>query len=336
MFNSAAEKILQLKRDDVVAKPVVDLIGMFAIAGQRWLDVLEAWSEKPPAADSRPVLEEQLELEGERVISVRLSPVVLDNEFLGTVSIFRDITQEVEVDRLKSEFVATVSHELRTPMTSIKGYVDVLLMGAVGKLTDEQRSFLEIVRNNTERLGALVNDLLDISGIESRQVELTLEPLDPLELLTYARDHVLQRVEAESKTMRVEMDLPDDLSSIHGDRACVQQILRNLVDNSFDYSPAGGTITLTARGREHELEIEVADNGIGIPLADQGRVFDRFFRGEQALEMGVSGTGLGLSIALNLVEMHGGRIWLNSDGPGKGSTFTFALPVLVSAGGAQS
>src|SRR3990172_8873084 len=129
------------------------------------METIRNWSEGSIAYETGETFAEQLDLENGRVVLVHLAPVILQNDFLGTVSIFRDITHEVEVDRLKSEFVATVSHELRTPMTSIKGYVEILLMGAAGKLTDQQSHFLEVVKQNTERLAILVNDLLDVSRI---------------------------------------------------------------------------------------------------------------------------------------------------------------------------
>ena len=130
------------------------------------------WSEDPASYQPGETYAEQLELENERIALVHLAPVIMQNDFLGTVSIFRDITHEVEVDRLKSEFVATVSHELRTPMTAIKGYVDILKMGAAGALNENQMHFLKIVVNNIERLNTLVNDLLDISRIDAGRVML--------------------------------------------------------------------------------------------------------------------------------------------------------------------
>src|SRR3990172_2224864 len=142
------------------------------------METIRNWSEGSIAYETGETFAEQLDLENGRVVLVHLAPVILQNDFLGTVSIFRDITHEVEVDRLKSEFVATVSHELRTPMTSIKGYVDVLLMGAAGALSENQAHFLDIVRTNTDRLSVLVNDLLDISRIEAGRAALSLQPLD--------------------------------------------------------------------------------------------------------------------------------------------------------------
>jgi signal transduction histidine kinase len=259
---------------------------------------------------------------------VHLAPVIWRNEFLGTVSIFRDITHEVEVDRLKSEFVATVSHELRTPMTSIKGYVDILLMGAAGALNENQTHFLDIVRSNTERLSILVNDLLDISRIEAGRVSLTIQALDMRDIADDIVADVLRRSQEENKPMGLSVDAPHDLPRVAGDLERVRQILDNLVDNAYHYTPANGQIDIHIHREGDEVQIDVQDNGIGIDLTDQERVFDRFYRGEHPLVLETPGTGLGLSIVQQLVEMHKGRIWMASKGiPGEGSIFSFTLPV---------
>ena len=154
-------------------------------------------------------------LENGRIVLVHLAPVILQNDFLGTVSIFRDITHEVEVDGLKSEFVATVSHELRTPMTSIRGYVDVLLMGAAGAMNENQTHFLNIVKNNTERLNILVNDLLDISRIESGRVTLSPQALDLREMAEDVIGDVLRRSQEENKPMAFSLDAPKKLPPVY-------------------------------------------------------------------------------------------------------------------------
>ncbi|MCJ7569489.1 MAG: HAMP domain-containing histidine kinase, partial [Anaerolineales bacterium] len=219
---------------------------------------------------------------------------------------------------------------LRTPMTSIKGFVDLLLMDASGDLNDEQRRFLEIVRSNTFRLEILVNDLLDISHLESGKVTLSFQRLDVHLLLDEMREHVEHRSQEEDKQISFQIEAPQRLPKLRGDLERVRQILANLVENSFNFTPAGGMIRMRARYVGDQIEIDVIDNGMGISLPEQVRIFERFFRGEQSLLLGVSGTGLGLSIVLNLVEMHGGRIWVTSDGiPGKGSTFTVSLPAMT-------
>ncbi len=330
LFSPSAERILGLGSEDVVGHPVFDFIGVYGAGGTRWADAIRTWSQNPASIGRVAFLTEQLELEDGRVISIHPAPIVLGDEFLGTVSIFRDISREIEVDRLKSEFVATVSHELRTPMTSIKGFVDLLLMNVSGELDDEQRHFLEIIRSNTFRLEILVDDLLDISHLESGKAKLSFQALDVHQLLNEMREHVEHRSQEEDKVISFQIEAPQSLPKLRGDLERVRQILANLVENSFNFTPAGGMIRMRIRHVGDQIEIDVIDNGMGISLLEQERIFERFFRGEQSLLLGISGTGLGLSIVLNLVEMHGGRIWVTSDGiPGKGSTFTVSLPAVT-------
>jgi signal transduction histidine kinase len=260
--------------------------------------------------------------------------VVLGSAFLGTVTVFRDISREVEVDQLKSDFVATVSHELRTPMTSIRGYVQMMLLEAAGPLTDEQRKFMETIRTNADRLGRLVNDLLDLSRLETGADELDLQPVDVLPILEAGREHLANRSIQETKALRIEVEAEAHLPAVRADPARLLQILRGLLDNAFNFTPAGGSIWIRARRLEGRLRLEVEDTGTGITPAEQPHVFERFFRGEQALNLGVPGTGLGLSITARLVERHGGTIGLESAGiPGQGSRFTVTLPADAAAGG---
>jgi signal transduction histidine kinase len=259
---------------------------------------------------------------------VHLAPVSLRETFLGTVSIFRDITHQVEVDRLKSEFVSTVSHELRTPMTSIKGYVDILLMGAAGPLNEQQTHFLDIVKNNAERLAILVNDLLDISRIESGRLKLSLQPIDISPLVKGAVADLIRRTHEENRPMQVEAHLPRKLPRVMGDPDQVRRILDNLLENAYLYTRENGRILLRAHPSKEHVQIDIIDNGIGIPIEMQPRVFERFYRGDNPSVLATSGTGLGLSIVQNLVEMQDGKIWLESSGvEGEGSAFSFTLPL---------
>jgi PAS domain S-box-containing protein len=328
LFNASAERILNLKRSQVIGKTLEHFIGFFGGAAQPWMDTIRTWSQDPTTYRIGDIYEEQIVLEDRRVVSVHLAPVSLRNEFLGTVSIFRDITHQVEVDRLKSEFVATVSHELRTPMTSIKGYVDILLMGAGGNLSEQQIQFLEIVRNNTERLTALVNDLLDISRIETRRITLSLQPINMTELARAATERLSERAKNDHKAMKIQVKASDNLPLVLGDPERVSQILDNLLENSYYYTADNGRIDLILSRVDDEAQVAIRDSGIGIPVELQPRVFERFYRGEHPFVLATSGTGLGLSIVQQLVEMHGGRIWLESSGvPGEGSTFSFTLPL---------
>jgi signal transduction histidine kinase len=226
--------------------------------------------------------------------------------------------------------VATVSHELRTPMTSIKGYADLLLLGAAGDISEQQQRFLETIKQNADRLSILVNDLLDISRIDQGRMELRFAAVEVEDLLNAAALHVRGRIEDEKRDMNVEIDLPDDHHlTVWGDYDKVAQVLTNLSDNAYNYTPEGGTITLTARRDEtgDSVILQVKDTGIGIPPDAGERIYERFYRGDQFhdLVMDTPGTGLGLSIVRELVEVHRGRIWYESE-VGKGTTFFVALP----------
>ena len=332
--NTAAERILHFDRAAVIGRPATQWIGVYGHAGRRWAEALQAWSQNPPPAGTGASLADRLELEDRRVVAVHVAPVVLGSAFLGTVTVFRDISREVEVDQLKSDFVATVSHELRTPMTSIRGYVQMMLLEAAGPLTDEQRKFMETIRTNADRLGRLVNDLLDLSRLETGADELDLQPVDVRPILEAGHEYLANRSIQETKALRIEVEAEAHLPAVQADPARLQQILRGLLDNAFNFTPAGGSIWIRARQLEGRLGLEIEDTGTGITPAEQPRVFERFFRGEQALNLGVPGTGLGLSIIAHLVERHGGTIGLESAGiPGQGSRFTVTLPAAAAAGG---
>jgi GAF domain-containing protein len=329
-LNQSAADILDLQPGRIIGQSLDVFAGLFGKSAGTWMETIRNWSDGPIAYEPGESYAEQLDLENGRIILVHLSPVILQNDFLGTVSIFRDITHEVEVDRLKSEFVATVSHELRTPMTSIRGYVDVLLMGAAGAVNENQVHFLNIVKNNTERLNILVNDLLDVSRIESGRVTLSPQALDLREIAEDVIGDILRRSQEENRPMALSLDAPKKLPHVYGDIERVRQILGNLVDNAYHYTPENGTITVRIHSPngDHEVQVDVTDNGVGIPLEDQNRVFERFYRGEHPLVLATPGTGLGLSIVKQIVEMHRGRIWMKSTGvPGDGSIFSFTLPV---------
>lgn len=334
LFNASSEQILGMKRSDVIGKSLEYFTGLFGGAAKSWMDTIHLWSQNPGSYQPGDVFAEQITLDDGRVVSVHLAPVSMRDDYLGTVSIFRDITHQVELDRLKSEFVATVSHELRTPMTSIKGYVDILLMEAAGSLNEQQAHFLEVVKNNTDRLTILVDDLLDISRIEAGRVLLSFQPLELDVIAREALINLEHHSQEENKDMVIRLEHSPDLPMAFGDLERVRQILDNLLDNAYNYTPEGGQVLLRLRQVENEIQIDVKDNGIGIPLELQSRVFERFYRGEDALVLATSGTGLGLSIVQHLVEMHQGRIWLESSGvPGEGSIFSFTLPIYTSEDG---
>ena len=329
-LNASAENILGIKAAKINNQTLKDFSGLFGKAANIWHEIIHEWYEAPTQYKPGDSYAEQLSLDDGRVVLVHLAPVMLqNNQFLGTVSIFRDITHQVEVDRLKSEFVATVSHELRTPMTSIRGYVDILLMGAAGELTDNQTHFLDIIRSNTERLNILVADLLDISRLESGRVIITQQEVDIKEIADDAMETVKQRSEDEDRPMSFSTKIAKNVSSVYADPERLRQIIINLVENAYHYTPEKGKVTLSVSmvNGGDTVQVDVHDTGVGIKLDDQQQVFERFYRGEDPLVLATPGTGLGLPIVRQLVEMHDGKIWVKSPGAnGEGSTFSFTIP----------
>lgn len=325
--NQAALRILNASEDELVGLELPAFAQRFGDAANIWMQTIRTWSENPDSYQETGPYAEQIFLPDGRVLFINLAPVLADAEFIGTVSTLRDITYEVEVDRLKSEFVATVSHELRTPMTAIRGYVDLLMMGAAGALNDNQQRFLKIIKDNTVRLNVLVNDLLDVSQLEAGQVVLNIQPVDLVAAATEVIDHVQQRSVQEQKPMKFLLEAPEGLPPVAADPDRIRQILSNLVENGFRYTPEDGSVTVRVqRLGDDFLQVDVQDTGIGIAPEEQERVFERFYRGEHPFVLATAGTGLGLALTRQLVEMHHGRIWLKSV-LGQGSTFSFTIPV---------
>ncbi len=331
--NEPVSRILDITRNRLIGKSVRTLLGVYGSSGDSWVDRIEDWAQSTERIRNMPLsyLSDRLEIE-DKVVSIHVSPVFAGNLFFGTVSIFRDITKEVEVDRMKSEFVSTVSHELRTPMTSIKGYADLMLMGAAGPMTDPQIRYLEVIKNNADRLRTLVDELLDISRIETGKTELDLRPMDVPQLVHRLLDeHLRGRMMNEGKKMSLSAELESGLPLVNADASRAHQILRNLLDNAFNYTPEGGFIKVIAQTVRGYVAISVKDTGIGIAKENLSKIFDRFFRAEDTDIQQIPGTGLGLAIVRSLVEMHGGIIHVDSE-IGKGSTFTFTLPIVTSDG----
>ncbi len=334
LFNASAGRILGAPAQQLAGQPLDRLDSLVGKAGEEWLGTIYAWTQDHIGVREGQTYAAQVNLDNGRVVAIHLAPVIWRASFLGTVSIFRDITHQVQVDRLKSEFITNVSHELRTPLTSIKGYADILLMGAAGVLSDQQQHFVNVVRENALRLQGLVDDLLNVSHIQAGKIVLDYQPVD----LAAAAEGVAQELRAlaaqEKKAIGISLDVQPGLPNAHGDPERTRQVLRGLALNSYKYTPENGEVSIRIRqNRPDELQVDVKDNGIGIPLEDQPRIFERFFRGEHPLIMATAGAGLGLALAKILVEMQDGRIWFTSSGaPGAGSVFSFTLPVDQSEG----
>ncbi len=330
LLNPSAERLLGIEAQQVLGRPMDHFLGLFGPAAAQWMEAIQRWYQDPTAYQDE-VAETQIEMEDQRVLSIRLAPVFLKQEFLGTVSVIRDITHHIEIDRMKSAFVANVSHELRTPLTAIKGYVEVLLAGMTGELTDRQRHFLNIIRNHSDRLVNLVNDLLDLSRLEAGRIRIQPEKVELEPMIREVVRDFRRRIQKENRQLTLQRNVEEGLPPVYADPKRTEQILANLLENAVRYTPDGGTITVTARRYdENFVVVAVRDTGIGIPKEDQDKVFERFYRGHHPLVLASPGTGLGLPIVRQLVEMQGGQIWLESAGvPGEGTTFYFTVPIFT-------
>ena len=262
---------------------------------------------------------------GRKIMAVSFAPVRLPLvEQSGVVMVFRDITREAEVDRMKSEFVSIVSHELRTPMTAIKGYLELILVGGSSYDAQTQRTFLEVVKANADRLGDMVDELLDVSRIEAGRVQMRFQPVS-MHRIIHEVAAMLQKA-LDKKGVELRLDVPADLPDVLADPSRVTQIVTNLMSNALKYT-FEGFVDVTAHVASDYVQIDIKDTGIGMTEEDQAKLFTRFFRASTARTSDIPGTGLGLSITRSLIEMHGGKIWLKS-AVGQGSTFSFIIPIL--------
>jgi signal transduction histidine kinase len=234
--------------------------------------------------------------------------------------------KEVEnVSKKKSEFISAVSHELRTPLTSIKGYASILMTGKVGEIPEAVKERLAKINSHSDNLVKLINDLLDIARIESGRVEMktVLQPVK--HMLDNIAD--LLTPQLNNKNLQLRLNIPADTPEIEFDATQVERVFINLVGNAIKFTPPGGNITINAitQWDRQRILFEVADTGIGIKKEDLNKLFSEFFRVDNEINMNVKGTGLGLALAKNIVEAHGGKMWVTSE-PGVGTTFHFALP----------
>jgi PAS domain S-box-containing protein len=330
LFNSAAERILGLPRGQVQGHLLSDISVLYGGSAYKWIQMLEKWTGEnisDPMAGG-DFISEQVEL-GELTVSMNLSPVFIGEQFLGTVSVFRDITRDIEVDRIKSEFITNVSHEFRTPLTPIKGYTDLLLMGAGGELSDSQSEMLGTIKENVERLTVLVNDVLNIAKIDSQIERLAMNLVNLQDFIPDEFNKIAGRSSNTNKNIQATVSIDDNVPLIRADREKLIRIFSNLVDNAFNYTLANGKIdvnvTLQPTGRS--VIIAIADTGVGIPDHFREAVWRRFERyDDHALELDIAGTGLGLSLVKELVSLHNGNVRFDSE-VGVGTTFYVELPV---------
>lgn len=321
-MNPAMERLSGWSTEEAIGGPYADFFHFFDADGEpiphEHGPLAQAMASKAPVASHGFGLI-LLNRAGVRIpVTVTAAPILDETgDTIGGVDVIRDASLEREVDQMKSTFVSTVSHELRTPLTMIQGFSELLLSRDVGQ--KDAKDALEQINRSALRLGRLIEDLLSVSRIESGRLTLRTEPLD----LHDAIDEAL-RPFAGASDIRVELD--DPLPQVLADKDMLIQVLTNLISNAEKYSPPGSPITVRARADGATAEISVKDEGIGLSEEELSHLFEKFYRVDREEVRHVGGTGLGLFITKNLVEKQRGRIRVSS-GPGKGSTFTFSLPL---------
>jgi len=319
-MNPAAARALGVNRKEALGLPFPDVIRS---------EVLFQYVKETVALGEAPAIDEaktyfSVERGGmHQHYQFVVTPVYTPSKTMsGAILLLRDVTKLKELDRLKSEFVATASHELKTPLTSIGMSIGLLQERAEAKLNDREQELLTVAGEDVARLGRLVNDLLDLSKIEAGKIDLALEAV-PVSLLV---DKAVQRLKAQAEEKGLELinRIPGHLPDVRADANKVTWVLTNLISNALRYTHTGGHIELRAAPAGSKMHLSVQDDGEGIPYAYQAKIFDKFVQvgGEKSL----GGSGLGLAICKEIVRAHGGSIWVDST-PGLGATFTFTLPL---------
>lgn len=312
----------------VLANPALrEMLSVWgSVEGQLPLEVIrnasieEALEEA--ARSGGPVLRE-LESGGaeERTLQMHAVSFKVDDTSAGVVAVFHDLTEIRQLERMRSDFVANASHELKTPVTAIRGFAETLVSREVP--AGEQESHLKIILQNAERLSQLIEDLLELSRIESHRTPPRSMQVDVRRL---ARELLADlRPMFEQRSIRARL-VEGDAAVAWADRAAVEEVLRNLLDNAAKYTDVGGAVEVGVSLERDQIKVEVADTGVGIPHEDQARIFERFYRVDKARSRALGGTGLGLAIAKHLVHAMGGEIFVESQ-LGRGSTFAFTLPI---------
>jgi PAS domain S-box-containing protein len=257
-------------------------------------------------------------------VAVNVSPILLKGKPLGAIEVFRDITFEQEVDRMKSEFISLASHQLRTPLSAIKTYTHMLHDGYMGDLNAEQKKSLNTIIGATNRMNELLSTLLNITRIESGTIAVTPKSLR----IDKLAEEVLRELEhlAESKEIKMEIQIKGRYSPvIKTDPLLAKEVMTNLVSNGIKYTPEGGRVVIAIRPRQADVLVDVTDSGWGIPEANQDQIFSKFFRAQNVVKRETTGTGLGLYLVKGLLEVLDGRIWFTSE-ESRYTTFSFTLP----------
>ncbi|WP_264739991.1 cell wall metabolism sensor histidine kinase WalK [Cytobacillus firmus] len=315
LINEPAAKMLNVSRETVLSSPIVSLLGL-----EEDYNFEELLNERDSV-----ILDYSSKV---KTLILRANFSVIQKEtgfFNGLITVLHDITEQEKIDMERREFVANVSHELRTPLTTMRSYLEALAEGA---WRDEEiaPNFLDVTQNETERMIRLVNDLLQLSKMDSKDYRLTKDWTD----FIFFYNRIIDRFEmTKQQNVTFERKLPEHSAFVEIDEDKLTQVLDNIISNALKYSPEGGKVTFSIEEKDEFIIVSVSDQGVGIPKENIEQIFERFYRVDKARTRKLGGTGLGLAIAKEMVEAHGGKIWAAST-EGKGTTISFSLPYVRS------
>jgi signal transduction histidine kinase len=313
--------LLEHKNHSAIGAPVTSVV-----RDERILSLIQAWSV-PHEEPSEQRISYMHFSRGEKqyYFRPRLSRIFTpEGELYAVVTLLQDVTQFKELDRMKSDFIATLSHEFRTPITSINMSIDILNQEIAGPLNAKQRELIGATKEDCFRLTKLARELLQLSKLESGRLQLKNEELTIHSVIDFSLRPL--QLQFQEKNVRLVTDIAPDIPRLVADEQQISWVITNLVTNALKYTDAGGTVTIRAREEAEGLLLEVEDTGQGISEEHLERIFDKFVQVRKTSYSTPGSVGLGLAIAKEIVEMYGGRIWARSR-PGKGSTFSFMLPL---------
>ncbi|KAB2330799.1 cell wall metabolism sensor histidine kinase WalK [Cytobacillus depressus] len=311
LINEPAAEMLNVSRETVLATSIVSLLG---------LEDDYTFEELLSERDS--VILDYSKPSRTLILRANVSVIQKETGFVnGLIAVLHDITEQEKIDMERREFVANVSHELRTPLTTMRSYVEALAEGA-WQDKEIAPKFLDVTQTETERMIRLVNDLLQLSKMDSKDYNLTKEWINVVSFF----NRIIDRFElSKEQNVTFERKLPDHSAFVEIDGDKLTQVIDNIISNALKYSPEGGKVTFRLEEQNDFVNISVSDEGVGIPKENINKIFERFYRVDKARTRKLGGTGLGLAIAKEMVEAHGGEIWATSQ-EGKGTTISFSLP----------
>lgn len=318
MINPVAARIFQLA-DDLPSKAPVPQ----AIPNEVLLELLNEVRENRSHAVREIIVANPDNPKRQKVYQGLAAAIsTAEGDLQGIVTVLRDITSQKELEQMKSNFLSVVSHELRTPLHSIKGFVDIILMGKTGEVNDLQKDFLGTVKQQTEQLQTMISNLLESSRLEAGQVKLRISETSVAEIAERVVAKLGPLANDKQVTLATESDGP---LTVEADQIRLEQVITNLVDNAIKFTPREGAVTVKGQDWGDEIKISVIDTGIGISPENQVKLFDRFYQVDSGSTRSYKGTGLGLNICRHIIEHHNGHIWVESE-EGQGSTFAFVIP----------